>query len=100
MFMPTLDMHFDFMGEAYDFYETYAMIADFNVRKNRKRNNGRAQHFECSIVGKVTNSIAANRDHAKTRNKKDYKAMVCAMITKDGGHIFYKGHSGAQPCFG
>jgi hypothetical protein len=52
------------------------------VRKNRKRNGGRAQDFECSFAGKFTDNIGADRDRAKT-SKKDYKAMVCTMMAKD-----------------
>jgi hypothetical protein len=70
-FVPTHDMHFDNMVATYDFYETYAMLACFNARKNRKRNGGRAQDFECSFAGKFNDSIGKDHDHAKTSKKKD-----------------------------
>jgi hypothetical protein len=65
-------------------------MACFDVRKNRKRNGGRAQDFECSFARKFTGSIGADRDHAKT-SKKDCKAMVCAMMTKRWRRCFLKG---------
>jgi hypothetical protein len=78
-------MHFD---KAYDFYETYAMLIGFDVRKNRKRNVGRAQDFECSFAGKFTDSIGAHHDRAKTSKKKGRTTMVCIMMEKVGGHVF------------
>jgi hypothetical protein len=89
-FVPTFDMHFDNMVEAYDFYETYTMLAGFDVRKNRKRKGGRAQDFECSFAGKFIDSIGADRDRAKTSKNKDCKVMVCTMMAKDGGRVFLK----------
>jgi hypothetical protein len=68
------------------------------VRKNRKRNGGRAQDFECSFAGKFTDNIGADRDRDRAKtSKKDCKAMVCAMMAKDGWSVFLKGSLGAQP---
>lgn len=88
-FVSTLEMHFDDMDEAFAFYETYAMLAGFNVRKNRKKNNGRAQDFECSFAGKPIDSRGADRLIAKTSKKRDCKAMVKAKSAVDGGRVYF-----------
>lgn len=96
-FMPTLHIHFHSMSEAYDLYETYAMLFGFSMRKNRKRNGGRAQDFECSFADKTTHSRGSDLDHGKTSKKKECKAMVCAMNTRDWVVFFLKVSTRAQP---
>ena len=89
-FVPNLEMHFDSMDDAFQFYQSYAHLAGFDVKKNRKRNSGRGQDFECSFAGMHKNSPGAERIRAKTTKRKNCKAMVCAVKTKDGDRIFFK----------
>lgn len=98
-FMPTLHIHFHSMSEAYDLYETYAVLFGFNMRKNRKRNGGRAQDFECSFADKITHSRGSDRDHGKT-SKKGMQSNAVRNEHERRGRVFFlkKGHTRAQPC--
>jgi len=73
-------MTFDSAEDALGFYVTYAQLAGFNMRKNRKRHNDRSQEIECSFGGKYTAGPGPDRERAKTTKRKNCPAMVC--ITK------------------
>ena len=72
-YVPTLDMCFESAEDALAFYATYALLAGFNIRKNRKRNNGRAQEIECSFNGQHTGGPGPDRQRGKTTKKKTVK---------------------------
>ena len=75
-YVPTLEMNFHSAEDALAFYITYAQLAGFNIRKNRMRNNGRAQDVECSFSGKYKGGPGPDRQRAKTTKKKNCQAMV------------------------
>ena len=83
-------MTFENIDKAYDFYVLYAMLAGFNVKKNRKRYGKRGQDFECSFEGKHKKSPETDKVHDKTTMRKGCKAMVCAVQSKDGGPVRFK----------
>jgi hypothetical protein len=72
-----LDMFFESAENALAFYIKYARLADFNIRRNRTRNNDRAQEVECKASGQYKGGPEPDRTHDKTTKKKECKAMVC-----------------------
>jgi hypothetical protein len=77
--VPTLDMYFESAQDALAFYIRYARLAGFDIRRNRKRNNGRAQEVECKANGQYKGDPAPDRTCGKTTKKKKCKAMVCIV---------------------
>lgn len=84
-----MEVNFESMDEAFEFYRSYAQLAGFNVKKNRTRNGRRAQDFHCSFEGKKRNSPGPNRKRARTTMKTGCKAMVRAMKARDGARTYF-----------
>jgi hypothetical protein len=76
-YVPTLDTFFENAENVLAFYDRYAQLAGFNIRRNRTRNNGHAQEFECKASGKYKGGPGPNRTRDKTTKKMKCKAMVC-----------------------
>jgi hypothetical protein len=75
-YVPMLDMYFERVGDALAFYVRYMWLADFNIRRNRSRNNGCAQEVEYSASGQYNGGPGPDRTCGKTTKKK-CKATVC-----------------------
>jgi hypothetical protein len=69
-------MYFERAEDALAFYVRYVRLAGFNIRRNKKRNNGRAQEIECLASGQYKGGLGPNRTHGKTTKKK-WQTMVC-----------------------
>jgi hypothetical protein len=76
-YISTLDIFFESAEDVLAFYVRYAQLACFDVRRNKTRNNGRAQEVECKASGHYKGGPGPDRTCSKTTNKKKYKAMVC-----------------------
>jgi hypothetical protein len=73
-----LDMFFESAENTLAFYIRYARLAGFDIRRNRTRNNGRAQEVECKASGQYKGGLGPDMTHDKTtKKKKKCKAMVC-----------------------
>jgi hypothetical protein len=48
-----LDMFFESAENTLAFYVRYARLAGFDIRRNRTRNNGRAQEVECKAQDRI-----------------------------------------------
>jgi soluble lytic murein transglycosylase-like protein len=70
-------MFFECAEYTLAFYVRYAQLAGFDIRRNRTRNNGRAQEVECKASGQYNGGSGADRTRAKTTKKKKCKTMVC-----------------------
>jgi hypothetical protein len=79
---------YTYCSHSADTYRTYSYactrannsessIAGFDIRRNRTRNNGRAQEVECKASGQYNGGSGADRTRAKTTKKKKCKTMVC-----------------------
>jgi hypothetical protein len=78
-YVPTLDVYFESAEDTLAFYVTYAWLASFDIRRNRTRNNGRAQEVECKASREYKGGPEPDRTRAKTTKKRKYKAMVCII---------------------
>jgi hypothetical protein len=56
-YVSTLDMFFESAEDALAFYVRYARLAGFEVRRDRRRNNGRAQEVECKPSGQYKGGL-------------------------------------------
>jgi hypothetical protein len=52
-----LDMFFESAKDALAFYIRYTWLPGFDIRRNRTRNNGRAQEDECSASREYKGSL-------------------------------------------
>jgi hypothetical protein len=69
-YIPMLDMFFERVEDALAFYVRYARLADFNMRKNRKRNNDHTQEVKCLVRGEYKGGPGLDRTCGKTTKKK------------------------------
>jgi hypothetical protein len=69
-YIPTLDMYFERAEDALAFCVRYTRLAGVDIRRNRSRNNGRAQEVECLAYGQYKGGLDPDRTHGKTTNKK------------------------------
>jgi hypothetical protein len=56
-YVSTLDMFFESAEDVLAFYVRYARLAGFEVRRDRTRNNGRAQEVECKSSGQYKGGL-------------------------------------------
>jgi hypothetical protein len=70
-------MFFESAENVLAFYIRYARLVGFDIRRNRTRNNGRAQEVECKASGQYKGGPGPDRTRDKTTKKKKCKAMMC-----------------------
>jgi hypothetical protein len=64
-----LDMFFESAENTLAFYIRYARLAGFDIRRNRTRNNGRAQEVECKASGQYKGGPGPDMTRDKTTKK-------------------------------
>lgn len=91
-FIPDLEMSFETLEDAYEFYRHYAELAGFPAKKNRKRDkkDSEGQEFCCSIEGKHKVKVSdVDRQRGKTSKRGGCRAMVLAQTAGIGGPAFF-----------
>ena len=99
-FAPNLDLSFESLDRAYEFYRSNAEKAGFPLKKNRVRKNAAGwitgqdawitgQEFCLSFEVKHKMKVGDDRKTAKTSKRGGCKAMVYARTTGDGGRAFF-----------
>ena len=95
-FAPNLDLSFESLDRAYEFYRSNAEKAGFPLKKNRVRKNAAGcitgQEFCCSFEGKHKTKVGDDRKTAKTSKRDGCKGMVYARTAGDGGRTFFYTH--------
>lgn len=81
-------MYFRSLDEAFQFYMSYARLAGFNVKKNRKRGKN-GQECCCTFEGKHKAVDEADRLTSKTSKRDGCKAMVLVKVSGDGSRAFF-----------
>lgn len=82
-FVPKHEMYFKTAEDALEFYRVYASLAGFGIRRNRKRNGGRAQEVECTFSGAHRNDPGPDRVRDKTTKRKKCRAKVTISRATD-----------------
>jgi hypothetical protein len=62
-------MCFESAEDTFAFYVKYVQLASFRMRRNKKRNNGRAQEVECLFSGEK-GGLGPDRTRGKITKKK------------------------------
>ncbi|KAJ8622586.1 hypothetical protein MRB53_031115 [Persea americana] len=91
---PRLDMHFDDLDEAYNFYNAYGKLAGFSIRKESS-NRGKDgevvwKRLVCSKEGKTDEKHWIGKELVQRRRMEtrfDCKAKLQVKLDKSGGYV-------------